>query len=120
MVASWLEAELFSFFVGRREHINVATRNVVFESTSYLAGEAVLSPDNFLQFRVLIDTTREKLSRLQLWFITYVHSEANRCADAIARSVTRDHHYASYIEKGGPSWLLPMIRADAVGTVNVY
>ncbi|KAL0658788.1 hypothetical protein Bca4012_079373 [Brassica carinata] len=86
MVASWLEAELFSFL-----------RNVVFESTSYLAGEAV-----------------------QLWSITYVHSEANRCADAIARSVTRDHHYASYIEKGDPSWLLPMIRADAVGTVNVY
>ncbi|KAG2239624.1 hypothetical protein Bca52824_091582 [Brassica carinata] len=104
MVASWLEAELFSFLWAA-------------ESISTLRHEI---PDNFLQFRVLIDTIREKLSRLQLWSITYVHSEANRCADAIARSVTRDHHYASYIEKGDPSWLLPMIRADAVGTVNVY
>ncbi|KAF3579831.1 hypothetical protein DY000_02032959 [Brassica cretica] len=51
---------------------------------------------------------------------THLHSEANRCADAIARSVTRDHHYASYIEKGGPSWLLPMIRAEAGGAVNGY
>ncbi|XP_013594838.1 PREDICTED: uncharacterized protein LOC106303003 [Brassica oleracea var. oleracea] len=120
MVASSLEAELFIFLWATESISTLRHENVVFESTSYLAGEAVLSPDNFPQFRVLIDTIREKLSRLQLWSIAYVHSEANRCADAIARSVTRDHRYASYIEKGGPSWLLPMIRADAVDTVNGY
>ncbi|KAH0869249.1 hypothetical protein HID58_076271 [Brassica napus] len=120
MVASSLEAELFSFLWAAESISTLRHENVVFESTSYLAGEAVLSRDNFPQFRVLIDTIREKLSRLQLWSLAYVHSEANRCADAIARSVTRDHRYASYIEKGGPSWLLPMIRADVVDTVNGY
>ncbi|KAF2542678.1 hypothetical protein F2Q68_00029419 [Brassica cretica] len=46
--------------------------------------------------------------------------EANRCADAIAISVTRDHRYASYIAKDGPFWLLPMIREDAVEAGNGY
>ncbi|XP_048599926.1 uncharacterized protein LOC125580030 [Brassica napus] len=95
-------------------------KNVVFESSSYLAGEAVLNPDNFPMFHGLIDVIREKLSRLQLWSIAYVHSGANQCAEAIARSVTRDQRYASYVGKDGPSWLLPMIHADAVRADNGY
>ncbi|KAH0870248.1 hypothetical protein HID58_077270, partial [Brassica napus] len=45
---------------------------------------------------------------------------ANQCAEAIARSVTRDQRYASYVGKDGPSWLLPMIHADAVRADNGY
>ncbi|KAG2296147.1 hypothetical protein Bca52824_042816 [Brassica carinata] len=86
MVASQLEAELLSFLW-----------NVVFESSSYLAGEAVTT-----------------------WSIAYVHSGANQSCEAIARSVTRDQRYASYVGKDGPSWLLPMIHADAVRADNGY
>ncbi|KAG2246693.1 hypothetical protein Bca52824_086321 [Brassica carinata] len=110
MVASQLEADLST----------LRHKNVVFESSSYLAGEAVLNPDNFPMFHGLIDVIREKLSRLQLWSIAYVHSGANQCAEAIARSVTRDQRYASYVGKDGPSWLLPMIHADAVRADNGY
>lgn len=79
-----------------------------------------MNPDNFPMFHGLIDVIREKLSRLQLWSIAYVHSGANQCAEAIARSVTRDQRYASYVGKDGPSWLLPMIHADAVRADNGY
>ena len=86
---------------------------MAFESNSYLAGEAVLNPKNFRHLSGLIGSTREKLSLLRLWSIAYVHKEANRCADAIALSVTRDHRYTSYIVKDGPGWLLPIILEDA-------
>lgn len=74
---------------------------MVFESTSYLAGDAALNPENFPHLSGLIGAIREKLSLLRLWSIAYVHKEANRCADAIALSVTR------------PGWLLPIILEDA-------
>nr|VDD14524.1 unnamed protein product [Brassica oleracea] len=93
---------------------------VIFESTSYLAGEAILNPENFSHLSGLIGAIREKLSLLGLWSIAYVHKEANRCADAIALSVTRDHRYTSYIAKDGPGWLLPMILEDAVGAYDDY
>ena len=101
MVALQLEAELLSFLWAAESLSTLRHKNVVFESTSYLAGEAVLNPDNFPLFHVLIDAIREKLSRLQLWSIAYVHSGANRCADAIARSVTRDQRYPSYVGRVG-------------------
>ncbi|KAG2265571.1 hypothetical protein Bca52824_072650 [Brassica carinata] len=120
MVASQLEAELLSFLWVAESLSTLRHKNVVFESSSYLAGEAVLNPDNFPMFHGLIDVIREKLSRLQLWSIAYVQSGANQCAEAIARSVTRDQRYASYVGKDGPSWLLPMIHANAVRADNGY
>ncbi|KAH0868440.1 hypothetical protein HID58_075462 [Brassica napus] len=120
MVASQLEAELLSFLWVAESLSTLRHKNVVFESSSYLAGEAVLNPDNFPMFHGLIDVIREKLSRLQLWSIAYVQSGANQCTEAIARSVTRDQRYASYVGKDGPSWLLPMIHANAVRADNGY
>nr|VDD36843.1 unnamed protein product [Brassica oleracea] len=120
MVASQLEAELLSFMWVAESLSTLRHKNVVFESSSYLAGEAVLNPDNFPMFHGLIDVIREKLSRLQLCSIAYVQSGANQCAEAIARSVTRDQRYASYVGKDGPSWLLPMIHANAVRADNGY
>ncbi|KAH0892354.1 hypothetical protein HID58_054783, partial [Brassica napus] len=120
MVASQLEAELLSFLWAAESLSTLRHKNLVFESSSYLAGEAVLNPDNFPMFHGLIDVIREKLSRLQLWSIAYVHSGENQCVEAIARSVTRDQRYASYVGKDGPSWLLPMIHADAVRADNGY
>ncbi|KAJ0250444.1 hypothetical protein HA466_0137770 [Hirschfeldia incana] len=67
-----------------------------------------------------LSTMREKLSLLRLWSIAFVPKHANRCADAIALSVTRDHRYSSYIAKEGPSWLLQLINEDAAGAWNVY
>ncbi|KAF3556110.1 hypothetical protein F2Q69_00015612 [Brassica cretica] len=78
--------------------------------------QAVRSRKTFLESRVFI----KLIKKYDVTVKAQPKSEANRCADAIARSVTRDHHYASYIEKGGPSWLLPMIRAEAGGAVNGY
>ena len=120
IVPSPLEAELLCFYWAVESLSTMRYEKVGFESTSYLAGEAVLNPENFPHLSGLIGAIREKLSLLRLWSIAYVHKEANRCADAIALSVTRDHRYTSYIAKDGPGWLLPMIREDAVGAYDDY
>lgn len=120
VVTSPLEAELLCFYWAVESLSTMRYEKVVFESTSYLAGEAILNPENFPHLSGLIGAIREKLSLLRLWSIAYVHKEANRCADAIALSVTRDHRYTSYIAKDGPGWLLPMILEDAVGAYDDY
>ena len=119
-VSSSLEAELLGFYWAAESLSTLKYEKVVFESTSYLAGEAVLKPENFSQWRSLIGAIREKLYPLRLWSIAYVYREANTCADAIALSVTKDHRYASYIAKDCPGWLLRMVREDEVGMVTVY
>lgn len=119
-VSTSLEAELLGFYWASESLSTLRYENVVFESTSYLAGEASLNPENFPQWRVLIGAIREKLSQLRLWSIAYVHRDANRCVDAIALTVTRVHHYASYISKDSPGWLLPMVREDVVGMHTIY
>lgn len=94
-VSSALEAELLGFYWASESVSTMRYEKVVFESTSYLAGEAILKPGNFPQWLSLIEAIREKLSLLRLWSISYVNRGANRCADAIALSVTRDQRYAS-------------------------
>ncbi|KAF3542925.1 hypothetical protein DY000_02007187 [Brassica cretica] len=64
---------------------------VVFESSSYLAGEAILRPEMFLGFQDLLAHIRDKLSGFRLWNISYAQLQGNRCAHEIALSVTRNH-----------------------------
>ncbi|KAH0893393.1 hypothetical protein HID58_055822, partial [Brassica napus] len=120
VVPSPLEVELLCFYWAVESLSTMRYEKVGFESTSYLAGEAVLNPENFPHLSGLIGAIREKFSLLRLWSIAYVHKEANRCSDAIALSVTRDHRYTSYIAKDGPGWLLQMILEDAVGAYDNY
>lgn len=85
----------------------------MFESSSYLAGEAILRPAEFLVFQDLLAHIRVKLTGFSLWNISYAHLEGNRCAHEIALSVTRDHRYQSYIARGGPFWLRTLTLEDA-------
>lgn len=119
-VSSSLEAELLGFYWAAESISTMRYEKVVFESTSYLAGEAILKPGNFPQWLSLIEAIREKLSLLRLWSISYVNRGANRCADAIALSVTRDQRYASYIATDCPGWLLPIVREDESGIFSAH
>ncbi|KAH0896769.1 hypothetical protein HID58_046337, partial [Brassica napus] len=119
-VSSALEAELLGFYWASESVSTMRYEKMVFESTSYLAGEAILKPGNFPQWLSLIEAIREKLSLLRLWSISYVNRGANRCADAIALSVTRDQRYASYIATDCPGWLLPIVREDESGIFSAH
>ncbi|KAL0863978.1 LOW QUALITY PROTEIN: hypothetical protein Bca101_043096 [Brassica carinata] len=74
-VPSGLEAELLGFAWAVESMVTMRYDRVVFESSSYLAGEAILHPELFLQYQPLIDQIRNQLSCLRLWSIAFVHKE---------------------------------------------
>ncbi|KAJ0248819.1 Ribonuclease H domain-containing protein [Hirschfeldia incana] len=76
-VATSLEAELLGFYWAAESLSTMRYGQVVFESSSYLAGEAILQPDNFPQWSDLLGAIREKLSLLRLWSIAFVPKHAN-------------------------------------------
>ncbi|XP_009133420.1 putative F-box/LRR-repeat protein At3g18150 [Brassica rapa] len=118
MVASSVEADLLSF---RWAIECLATSHfdaVVFESPSYIAGEAILHPESFPQYGAMLNSIRRQLESFRLWSIAFVRKEGNLCVDAIALSVTRDHRYQSYIGRAGPSWLNQLIQAEAAAATN--
>ncbi|XP_048599635.1 uncharacterized protein LOC125579819 [Brassica napus] len=108
-----LEAELLSFTWAIDCLSDLRCDRVVFESSSYLAGEAILMPEKFLGYQDLLGYICFKLTNFNLWNISYVHLEGNRCAHEIALSVTRDHRYQSYIARGGPFWLRALTLEEA-------
>ncbi|XP_013594959.1 PREDICTED: uncharacterized protein LOC106303165 [Brassica oleracea var. oleracea] len=112
-VPTKLEAELLSFNWAIDRLSDLRLDKVVFESSSYLAGEAILRPEEFLVFQDLLVHIRVKLTGFSLWNISYAHLEGNGCAHEIALSVTRDHQYQSYIARGGPFWLTTLTLEDA-------
>ncbi|CAN7091771.1 unnamed protein product, partial [Brassica rapa subsp. narinosa] len=112
-VPTKLEAELLSFKWAIDCLVDLRYDKVVFESSSYLAGEAILRPEEFPGFQELLAHIRFKLTGFRLWCISYAHLEGNRCAQEIALSVTRDQRYQSYLARGGPMWLRNFILEEA-------
>ncbi|KAH0862022.1 hypothetical protein HID58_079233 [Brassica napus] len=110
-----MEAELWSFLWAVESISSLRYERVVFESSSYLAGEAILRPSLFPQFNDMLQDIRDKLSFFRLWTVAFAHIEGNRCAEAIATSVTRDHKYSSYIAHAGPFWLASELQEEALG-----
>ncbi|KAF3534342.1 hypothetical protein DY000_02038285 [Brassica cretica] len=108
-----LEAELLSFTWAIDCLSDLRCDRVVIESSSYLAGEAILRPGKFLGYQDLLGYICFKLTNFSLWNISYVHLEGNRCPHEIALSVTRDHRYQSYIARGGPFWLRALTLEEA-------
>ena len=114
-VSNKMEAELWSFLWAVESISSLRYERVVFESSSYLAGEAILRPSLFPQFNDMLQDIRDKLSFFRLWTVAFAHIEGNRCAEAIATSVTRDHRYSSYIAHAGPFWLASELQEEALG-----
>lgn len=114
MVPTKLEADLWSFFWAIESISSLKYERVVFESSSYLAGEAILRPVLFPQHSVLLQSIRAKLDLFRLCTVAFTHVEGNRCAEAIATSVTRDHRYSSYIACDGPFWLSTELQEEAL------
>lgn len=57
--------------------------------------------------------TSSRLRHLQDWSFHHCVQERNIVAQEVAKSVTNDHRYHSYIAAGGPSWLQHSIEREA-------
>ncbi|KAF2578955.1 hypothetical protein F2Q68_00003369 [Brassica cretica] len=79
-----LEAELLSFTWAIDCLSDLRCDRVVFESSSYLAGEAILRPEKFLGYQDLLGYIR----LLYLWNISYVHLEDSNLRIKILKKIT--------------------------------
>nr|VDD61157.1 unnamed protein product [Brassica oleracea] len=93
--------------------INTRQQRILFESNCALAKETFLNPSGFYQHQHIIYETSSRLRHLQDWSFHHCVQERNIVAQEVAKSVTNDHRYHSYIAAGGPSWLQHSIEREA-------
>lgn len=113
-VSSHMEAELLGFHFAVESMRSTHQWNIIFESHYTLARDALLNPAMFPRLRLVINEILSFLPCLQTWQMTYACEARNLPATKIAESVVRDRRFSSYIERGGPSWLLANLNAEAV------
>ncbi|KAH0903283.1 hypothetical protein HID58_042786 [Brassica napus] len=113
-VSSHMEAELLGFHFAVESMRSTHQRNIIFESHYTLACDALLNPSMFPRLRLVINEVLSFIPCLQTWQMTYACEAQNRPATKIAESVVCDRRFSSYIARGGPSWLLAHLNAEAV------
>ncbi|CAN6928078.1 unnamed protein product [Brassica oleracea] len=82
--------------------INTRQQNILFESTCTLGREMFLNPSGFSQHQHLMYVIYARLRHLQDLSFYHCVQEKNIVAQEVAKSVTNDHRYHSYIAAGGP------------------
>ncbi|KAF3521026.1 hypothetical protein DY000_02059795 [Brassica cretica] len=107
------EAELMAIHWAVSDMINTRQQRILFESNCALAKETFLNPSGFYQHQHIIYETSSRLRHLQDWSFHHCVQERNILAQEVAKSVTNDHRYHSYIAAGGPSWLQHSIEREA-------
>ncbi|XP_010472251.1 PREDICTED: uncharacterized protein LOC104751896 [Camelina sativa] len=74
--------------------------------------EAITNPHNWPRFGLLLQEIQQLIEGFESWDCETVGRSANQAAVAIAKSVTRENRFQSYLALGGPSWLHDLISAD--------
>lgn len=85
--------------LGSRELSNLHQTNITFEVSCRQVKEAILHPQSYHMFWHIVTQIRDILETWRDWHIDCISCGSNRCAHAIATSVTRDHRYQSYIAR---------------------
>ncbi|KAF2556814.1 hypothetical protein F2Q68_00014043 [Brassica cretica] len=93
--------------------INTRQQRILFESNCALAKETFLNPSGFYQHQHIMYEISARLRHLQDWSFHHCVQERNIVAQEVAKTVTNDHRYHSYIAAGGPSWLQHSIEREA-------
>ncbi|KAL1220600.1 hypothetical protein V5N11_003307 [Cardamine amara subsp. amara] len=107
------EAELLSILWAVEGVKNLHFKEVIFESSSAMAMNAVLQPHKAPAFRNILVEIRSLLLALDNWKIETVNQGGNKVAAKFAASVTEEHRYQSYVAAGEPSWLSLVISSEA-------
>ena len=89
-------------------------KSVIIEISSPLVWEAINAPRLFPNIHFLLSKILRSLYQFDHCQVMLVSEGVNSIALKIASSVTSDHRYQSYIARGGPSWLAPAIRNQAM------
>lgn len=106
-IPSDFEAELLGFVWDVESFRVFSYPRIIFESSSQRAIEAIMSPHQAPGFRQIINNIKYTLQSFIDWKLVSVLD-----AMEIAISVTKDHHYQSYISRDGPFWLSDLLLSE--------
>ncbi|XP_019084310.1 PREDICTED: uncharacterized protein LOC109125949 [Camelina sativa] len=81
---------------------------------SALVVEALNNPAVWPRFSLMLGSIHEILSKFASWRAYTIDAAENSVARAIAKSVTKDGHFQSYLSLGGPSRLHEQVKIEAV------
>lgn len=75
----------------------------------------MINPNQRAETKEIVEQILKLLQTLSGWSLEFARESRNKVALKIAESVINDQRYQSYIARNGPSWLLPLIDAEAAG-----
>lgn len=110
---SGIEADLEIICWAANDLKTLYWNRVIIETSSLQVLDVLQNPASFPLLADSIRRTRQALHSFQNCSIEVVSASANRVAEKIADSVTRDGRLSSYIARGGPRWLFDDLLADA-------
>ncbi|KAG2311336.1 hypothetical protein Bca52824_022893 [Brassica carinata] len=114
-VGSYLDAKFLSLMWATESMRSHHVEKVVFEVEFGDLFGAVTKPKAWSAFRYQGNELRKVLAGFKEWDFMVVTSRVNRCAHAIAKSVTTEKRYLSYVARGNPQWLNDLFEADKLG-----
>lgn len=112
-ISSSLQADVVALSWATAAVVDLRMKNVIFEFSST---EAVTLFSNPLASPFCYQSYYEILRNVHTVVrskIQWVPESSNMAASAVALSVTRDNRRPSYVSRGGPSWLFPILSAEA-------
>ena len=113
-VSSSFEAGLCTLLRACTDMHNLHFKKVIFEISSPLVLDAINNPRLYPNVPILLSSTLRSLHQFDYCQVLLVPEGVNSVAFEIAASVTAGLRYQSYIASGGPSWLSPVIRNQAM------
>ncbi|CAN6990298.1 unnamed protein product [Brassica rapa subsp. trilocularis] len=88
---------------------------VILEVSSAEAWQALISPEKFPNVSDALSRLRRIANDFEHFQVVRSPPGINSVALSIARSVTKDRRYQSYLARGGPSWLASYLHSEALG-----
>ena len=113
-MSSSFEAGLCTLLRACTDMHNLHFKKVIFEISSPLVLDAINNTQLFPNVPILLSSTLRSLHQFDYCQVVLVPEGVNSLAFEIAASVTTGLRYQSYIANGGPSWLSPAIRNQAL------
>ncbi|CAN6990201.1 unnamed protein product, partial [Brassica rapa subsp. trilocularis] len=111
-VGSFLDAKFYSLMWATESMRSHHVKKVIFEVESADLFGAVTKPKAWPAYRYQGTELRKALVGVQGWDFSVVSAKSNRCAHAIAQSVTKEKRHQSYVAMGNPQWLRDLFEAD--------
>ena len=118
-VSSLLEARRLGLIWAAESMNSHKLQKVCFELEDYELVGSVNKPKAWPAFWAYGEKLRDALNKVKDWKVSSVKIVANKAAFMIARSVTKERRYQSYVAQGSPSWLRSLLAEEDTRSIRV-